>query len=119
MEGRNFSSTRIYNLTRQPKARNQSMEERRLKKIKFYTIARHVISKKFKKFSKISKKLEKKRERARLIQSFLTNPEVFWKQVTSKRGARIEVDISLEALRDSYKRNVQIWKKHYPSQSHC
>jgi hypothetical protein len=105
VKGRNFASTRLYDLNRAGRRRGGTSNTKHMNKIRFYALARGALEKKFKKLSKKSKKIEKKREREKLVENFLKNPDIFWKQVTSKRGARVEVDISLETLREAYKKN--------------
>jgi hypothetical protein len=107
IKGRSFTSTRLYELEGRLKRGYESPKKRAAikKKLRFYSLARNLISKKFKKQSKKSKKLIKKIEREKMIDNFFRNPELFWKQVTSKRGARVEVDIKLEDLVQAYEKN--------------
>ena len=49
--------------------------------------------------------LEIKAKRKKLIASYLANSATFWKEITNNRGARIEVDIDLEQLRNTYEDN--------------
>jgi hypothetical protein len=78
------------------------------RKLRYYSLARRVISKDFKKLLKKAKKANKKAERERLIESFLCNPEIFWRQVTSRRGARVAIDIDSETLFETYKTNFSV-----------
>jgi hypothetical protein len=111
LESRNFTSTRLYELELESVRVGQSRRKVIKKKLKFYTLARNIISKKFKKAIKFSKKTLKKIERQKMIENFLRNPEIFWKQVTNKRGARVSVDLNLELLKEAYEKNFTVIDK--------
>jgi hypothetical protein len=114
LRGRNFTSTRIYDLELSLKRGRGTIGaavNNTLNKLKFYRLARYLISKKFKKLTKKLKKEAKRAQRERLIESFLSNPEIFWKQVTSRRGTKIAVDINLETLYEAYKKNFTMIEK--------
>jgi hypothetical protein len=116
---RSYASTKINELkeilkkTKGAKISHRIRRKRRNTKMKiiFYSIAGRIISTKYKNIIKKRKKWAEKEKRQSLIESFLKNPDIFWKEITFRRGAKISVDISLDILKKAYETNfTQILK---------
>jgi hypothetical protein len=87
------------------KHRKTSKAVKVLKKLKKCNKENFLLNKAYKKLINKGKVLESKIQRRKLIEGFLADPTIFWKEVTSRRGAKIEVDISLDMLKSAYEEN--------------
>jgi hypothetical protein len=68
-------------------------------------LLKKLLNKIYKKNIKMGKILDAKEKRKKLIENFLKNNDFFWKDISQRRGARVEVNIDLEVLRRSYEEN--------------
>jgi len=71
---------------------------------KYFDTSR-ILKKVYNSIIKINKKIDLKEKRLKLINGYLGDKNYFWKEITERRGGRVEVDIDLEKLRHSYEEN--------------
>jgi hypothetical protein len=71
----------------------------------FFKKLHGTLNKRIKKVSSKRKKYLAWLERQELMKKYIKNPNSFWKDIKSKRGARVEIDIDPDFLRSKYKEN--------------
>ena len=71
---------------------------------KYFDTSR-ILKKVYNSIIKINKKIDLKEKRLKLINGYLGDKNYFRKEITERRGGRVEVDIDLEKLRHSYEEN--------------
>ena len=92
-------------LTSALKTRNSLKFLKIKRKLGKYFDTSRILKKVYNSIIKINKKIDLKEKRLKLINGYLGDKNYFWKEITERRGGRVEVDIDLEKLRHSYEEN--------------
>ena len=92
-------------LTKLIKSRSYIHRKHKETKLPFYSVLVKKISKKFKKIARKRKRYFSWLERQELIEKYLKSPNVFWREVNKRKGAKIGIDIDINTLKENYMRN--------------
>jgi hypothetical protein len=106
-KSKNFISSRIVSVEKLiVKYKDKHVTVNKLRVIvKFYITLRELLNKKYNKLIKKRKRLANKEVRMKLINGYLLDRDIFWKEITNSKGARVEVDIDINTLKEAYERN--------------